>query len=134
MPETPDLLDNFTPVDPPKKRKITPLPIKREIARLTQVYCALPPNQLALAQGLIVQAARLRAQLDELSADLAANGLTELFTQSANVPPYTRTRPQAELFTKLDKNYQAIIRQLNEMLPEEAPAEDSDLAKFRDLG
>ena len=30
-----------------------------------------------------------------------------------------RTRPAADLFVKLDKNYQAIIRQLNELTPPE---------------
>lgn len=101
-----------------------------EIARLSAIYAELPPKQRALAQGLIVQAARLRVQLDELNLDIQKNGLTELFTQSANVEPYVRTRPQADLFVKLDKNHQAIIRQLQDMLPEETD-QDDDLAAFR---
>lgn len=128
MPNNPD---ETTENNRQKRRKAPPSPIKKEIARLNRVYKDLPDNQKSLAQGLIVQAARLRAQLDDLSADIAVHGLTELFTQSPSVPPYTRTRPQAELFAKLDKNYQAIIRQLNELLPPDAPAEDSDLAKYR---
>lgn len=40
------------------------------------------PKQKALAEGLINQAARLRAQLDLLNADIAENGLTEMFQQS----------------------------------------------------
>lgn len=102
-----------------------------EVKRLTAIYSNLEPKQKQLAEGLIVQAARLRVQLDELNADLKKNGLTELFTQSAAMKPYARTRPQAELFTKLDKNYQAIIRQLNDMLPPPDDAEDDDLARMR---
>lgn len=40
-----------------------------------------------------------------------------------------RTRPEADLFIKLDKSYQAIIRQLNDMLPPEDEPKD-DLAAF----
>ena len=92
---------------------------KSEIARLAQIYAGLPEKQLALAQGLIAQAARLRVQLDQLNADITENGLTELFQQSDKVEPYVRERPQASLFVKLDKNYQSIIRQLSEMVPAE---------------
>ena len=73
----------------------------------------------ALAQGLIVQAARIRVRLNELNADIEENGLTEEFRQSEKQQAYIRTRPEAELFVKLDKNYQAIIRQLNDLVPEE---------------
>ena len=95
---------------------------KSEIARLTRIYKNLPQNKKALAQGLIVQAARLRVRLNELNAILAAEGMTELFQQSDKVEPYVRTRPEADLFIKLDKNYQSIIRQLNDLVPEDTGA------------
>ena len=101
-----------------------------EIKRLSAIYDNLPPKQKALAQGLIVQAARLRVMLDELRADIQENGMTELFQQSEKVEPYVRTRPQADLFVKMDKNPQAIIRQLQDMLPPEND-QDDDLAAFR---
>lgn len=88
-----------------------------EIRRLTRIYKNLPPNQFAVAQGLIVQAARLRVRLDTLWKDLQANGETELFTQSEKTDPYERERPAARLFTATDKNYQSIIKQLNELTP-----------------
>ena len=91
-----------------------------EIRRLTRIYRNLPPNQFAVAQGLIVQAARLRVRLDTLWKDLQANGETELFTQSEKTDPYERERPAARLFTATDKNYQSIIKQLNELTPPSA--------------
>ncbi len=103
---------------------------KAEIKRLSAIYENLLPKQKALAQGLIIQAARLRMQLNELNKDIHENGLTELFRQSDKVDPYVRTRPQADLFVKLDKNYQAIIRQLTDMLPPEDEPDD-DLANYR---
>ena len=71
-----------------KAKRITE---KTEIERLRRIYQDLPPNQYAVADGLIVQAARLRVLLDKLWKDLRRNGETEL--------------------------YQAIIKQLNELTP-----------------
>ena len=95
---------------------------RSEYLRLNRVYGKLPPNRKAIAQGLITQAARIRVRLNQLNADIEANGMTELFQQSERCEPYVRARPQADLFVKLDKNYQAIIRQLDAMLPEETGA------------
>ncbi|MBQ1285152.1 MAG: hypothetical protein IIY19_01755, partial [Lachnospiraceae bacterium] len=75
--------------------------------------------QFALAQGLITQAARIRVRLNQLSADIDENGMTEIFQQSEKCMAYTRTRPEAELFVKLDKNYQSLIKQLDAMIPSE---------------
>ena len=66
---------------------------KSEINRLTKIFEALPENQFAVAQGLIVQAARLRVRLDQLWDDIQKNGETEMFSQSANMEPYQRERP-----------------------------------------
>ena len=90
---------------------------KSEIARLTKIYKNLPPNKFAVAQGLIVQAARLRVRLNQPWEDIQENGETERFTQSEKTEPYERERPAARLFTSTDKNYQAIIKQLNELTP-----------------
>lgn len=88
-----------------------------EIKRLTKIYKNLPPNQFAVAQGLIVQAARLRVRLNQLWKEIQENGETELFSQSEKTDPYERERPAARLFTATDKNYQSIIKQLNELTP-----------------
>lgn len=91
-----------------------------EIRRLTKIYKNLPPNQFAVAQGLIVQAARLRVRLDQLWEEIQKGGETEMFSQSERTEPYERERPAARLFTATDKNYQSIIKQLNELTPPSA--------------
>jgi hypothetical protein len=88
-----------------------------EIKRLTKIYKDLPENQFAVAQGLIVQAARLRVRLDQLWREIQEHGETEMFSQSERTDPYERERPAARLFTATDKNYQSIIKQLNELTP-----------------
>ena len=92
-------------------------PERAEIERLTDLYRGLPPKQFALAQGLIIQAARLRVRLDKLWAELTEKGETEWFTQSDKTDPYERERPASRTFTATDKSYQSIIKQLNDMLP-----------------
>ena len=92
-------------------------PEQVEIDRLIEIYRELPPKQFALAQGLIIQAARLRVRLDKLWAELTEKGETEWFTQSEKTEPYERERPASRTFTATDKSYQSIIKQLNDMLP-----------------
>lgn len=104
---------------------------KSEAARLKRLYKDLPKNRKAVAEGLIVQAARLRVRLNELNEDIQANGMTEYFSQSDKADPYQRERPAASLFIKLDKNYLAIIKQLTDMLPEGSVVNDKELAAFR---
>lgn len=101
---------------------------KKEYARLMKIYKNLPQNKLAVAEGLIRQAARLRARLDMLWADLQEHGETELFSQSPNTDPYERERPSSRTFTATDKSYQAIIKQLNDLCP--AAEERDALADF----
>ena len=95
-------------------------PEQTEVERLTEIYKGLPPKQFALAQGLIIQAARLRVRLDKLWAELEEKGETEWFTQSDKTDPYERERPASRTFTATDKSYQSIIKQLNDMLPTES--------------
>lgn len=107
-------------------------PEQREIERLLALYDKLPPKKLALANGLIQQAARLRVRLDYLWADIQENGEFEFFSQSDKTAPYERERPASKTFTATDKNYQAIIRQLDSMLPPEETEIQDELDAFMD--
>ena len=102
-----------------------------EVDRLVELYKDLPPKQFALAQGLIIQAARLRVRLDKLWAELEEKGETEWFTQSEKTDPYERERPASRTFTATDKSYQSIIKQLNDMLPAEEESGADELDEFR---
>ena len=118
---------NKKPAGSAKKpaRSVKKTPEQLEIDRLTEIYRGLPPKQFALAQGLIIQAARLRVRLDKLWAELEEKGETEWFTQSEKTEPYERERPASRTFTATDKSYQSIIKQLNDMIPTDA--EDTGL-------
>ena len=91
---------------------------KKEYNRLKKIFKNLPKNQFDVAEGLIRQAARLRARQDMLWADIVENGETEMFSQSSKSDPYERERPASRAFTAIAKVYQSVIKQLTDICPE----------------
>ncbi len=92
--------------------------IKIEFDRLDQIFADLDIGTKATIDGLIRRAAYMRIALEDYETDLDANGYVEKFTQSPSAPPYDRKRPVAELYNAMNKNYQSIIKQLMDALPE----------------
>lgn len=103
------------PAGKPRFKKVTEA---AEFRRLMKIFKHLPPAKLAVAQGLIRQAARQRERLDNLWEDLQTNGEVEMFSQSENSKPYARERPAAKNFRDTDKAYQSIIKQLCDLAPD----------------
>lgn len=93
--------------------------VKKEKQRLDKIFKSIPDDKKRVAQGLIVQAARMRILLDDAWVDIQEKGDYELFTQSENAPLYERERPIAKIFNSRDAAYQKIIMQLSKLLPEE---------------
>lgn len=105
--------------------------VKKEVLRLKRIYKNIDKNEKALVEGLINQAARLRVSLNNLWDDICTNGNTELFSQSEKTEPYERERPAARLFNVRVKNYQSIIKLLEEWPPDVSASESSEaLMKF----
>lgn len=90
---------------------------ENEYNRLSALYAKIPENKRALVDGLIWQAARLRVSLDDLYEDLRVNGNTEMFKQANDGVEFPRERPESKIFATRDKNYLAIIKKLDELLP-----------------
>ena len=93
---------------------------RNEIARLREIFAGLPPKKMALAEELIVECARLKVRKDQLWEDIQKNGEYAEFSQSRDTPPYDRERPASRTYTATTQRYAAVIKQLNEMLPEES--------------
>lgn len=105
-----------------KKPKTTVKKIQKsreelEYDRLNKLYKDIPENKRSLVDGLIHQAARLRVQLDDLWEDLKKKGNVEPFQQKNDGVIFDRERPESKIFIQSDKNYLAIIKKLDEMLP-----------------
>ena len=110
--------------------------VKREINRLKKVFVDVPQEERVVCDGLIVQAARLRVMLDDAWKDINEKGDVEQFSQSPDLDPYERLRPVAQLYNTRDKNYQTIIKQLIDRIPEgsETESDASELLEFLNKG
>ncbi|KUP24996.1 hypothetical protein [Paenibacillus sp. DMB5] len=100
-----------------KEKKAKKARQSKEERRLRESYNDLPPDLMRVADGLIRRAAFMRVTLEDYEQDLSENGYVEMFTQSANAPPYERERPVARLYGTMNKNYQSIIKQLADLVP-----------------
>lgn len=105
--------------------------VVKERKRLLALYKDIPKDRLQVAEGLIIQAARLRIMLDYMWEDLQQNGEYDLFQQSDKAPPYERERPVARLYNTRDQSYQRIIKQLSDLLPKKD--DEPDKIVRRDL-
>lgn len=93
--------------------------VSEEINRLQPLFNDISKDQLEMADGLIVQAARLRILLDDNWRDILENGEYEKFSQSKDQRPYDRKRPIVENYDNRDRTYKEIIKQLNDLLPQQ---------------
>ena len=93
--------------------------IKKEIKRLNALFKNIGKQSRAIADGLIKRAAYMRVTLEDLEQDIDQNGYVEYFTQSEKTDPYERDRPAVRLYNTMNKNYQTIMKQLKEILPED---------------
>lgn len=104
---------------------------KREAAALKRQYKLIDAAHKFNAERLISRASYLKATIEDLEADLDENGWTELFQQSDKCDPYTRKRPNADLYVSLTAQYTRIMKQLDAMLPKgSAKATKDELLAF----
>lgn len=109
--------------------------IKRENKRLRNKYKELPKDFLEIVDGLIDEAAFMRVELQDMKEDMIENGRIEEFCQSANSKPYDRERPVVRQYNQMVRNYQNIIKQLDEKLPKksEIPEKPDGFDEFINL-
>lgn len=107
--------------------------VKKELKRLSKLFVDIPENKKKVAEGLIIQAARLRILLNDLWEDISKNGDYELFSQSDNQEPYERERPAAKLYNSRDASYHKVIKQLIDLLPEEKQIDPQVVTDGSDL-
>lgn len=99
--------------------------IAKEVKRLTGIFKGLDAKRKNTTVGLIERAAFMRIKLKELEKDINGKGFTELFSQG-NQEPYTRQRPEAQIYCSLNTGYQKIIKQLSDLLPKQEVKVESD--------
>lgn len=107
------------------KRQLKAERIKAEEQRLSQLYKNLENEKKSIADSLIKRAAFMRVELEDLEEYLNIHHWTEKFQQGENQKPYMRARPEGQIYNSLNKNYQSLIKQLNDLLPEESDEKEA---------
>lgn len=98
--------------------------IKREIAKLKKLLANLSPDKKRAAEGLIQEAAFMRATLGELRAIIDRDGPLDLFEQGDYA--YNREHPAVKSYNTMIQRYSAVMKQLIELLPNESAKEAND--------
>jgi hypothetical protein len=100
--------------------------VDKEIKRLINIFRKMPRDKFDTLEGIIEEAANIRMTMQDMRKELDATGWVDLFQQSNDVEPYERTRPLANQYNSLNKNYQNLMKMLKESLPKDEPTESGD--------
>lgn len=105
--------------------------IRKEITRLNKIFAGKSDEEKEFLSSMIKRAAFMKCQLEDMEKDLNKNGFTEMFTQSASAPQYSRERPVARIYNSLNKNYQTLMKQMSDFVDRsEKPPEDDGFDDF----
>ena len=116
-----------------KKSAINSLPKDKEIIaeykRLLVLFKGLPDKQFEIAKQLLSRAAFLAVTLQRLEVDVVKNGFVEIYTNGANQCGKKKSTA-ADLHISFTKNLIAVMKQLNDLLPDEISREWDELEEF----
>lgn len=88
---------------------------KKEMARLKKLYKNLPKDTLEISKKLIERAVYMLISLEDMEAQIEADGLVVTMPQGAY--DIKRAHPLLQPYNAMVKNYNATIKQLNDLLP-----------------
>ena len=88
---------------------------KKEQNRIKKIYKNLPKERLEIAKKLIERAAYMLVSLEDMEAKISEDGLVVRMPQGSY--EIERAHPLLQPYNAMVKNYNATIKQLNEMLP-----------------
>ena len=94
---------------------------------LTDIFKDIPENKKSLVSGLIESAAFMRVVLERCQKDIQENGYQQKYQNGASQFGFKRSI-SAEIYATYSKLYQAAIKQLTPLLPEEY--DEDELAQF----
>lgn len=92
--------------------------IRKETKRLKDIFQGLEPNKLKAVESLIVRAAFITVNLQDLEVELNETGWTEPYTNGRNQEGVKKSAA-AEAHISLTKNLNAIMKQLLDLVPAE---------------
>lgn len=88
---------------------------KKEQNRIKKIYKNLPKERLEIAKKLIERAAYMLVSLEDMEKKISEDGLVVTMPQGSY--EIERAHPLLQPYNAMVKNYNATIKQLNEMSP-----------------
>ena len=108
-----------------KNKKIT-----KETNKLKKLFKELPENKKKMAEKLIENASFMSITLDELKEDIKVYGVKETYVNGKDQFGFKESI-ESKTYNTMVKNYMNIIKQLNDMLPEDKKInEDDEFERF----
>lgn len=101
----------------------------REKKKLERIVSCIPDDKKELVAGLIADASFMAEQLEVLRKHIKENGWSETYQNGANQSG-KKTSVEADMYVKVQKNYSAVIKQLNEYLPKDGKGASDELMDF----
>jgi hypothetical protein len=98
--------------------------IKKEIVRLNKLYANLEGNKKEVAEGIIQEAAFMRATLAELKFMIDKTGPIDEMPQGEY--SILREHPAVKIYNTMIQRYSTAIKQLTDLLPKESPKVEDD--------
>ena len=109
-----------------KKQKINKdTLVKREVARLSNLYRDIEKNRRLSAKGLIEEAAFMRATLKELKEAIDKDGPIDEMPQGEY--SILREHPALKSYNTMVQRYSSVIKQLTDLLPKEVKVVEEDV-------
>lgn len=88
---------------------------KKEYNRIKKIYKNLPKEQLEISKKLIERAAYMLVSLEDMEAKISEDGLVVTMPQGNY--EIERAHPLLQPYNAMVKNYNATIKQLNDISP-----------------
>lgn len=98
--------------------------VKKEERRLKRIYKELDEKRKKATEGLIQEAAYMRATLGELKALIDRDGPIDDMPQGDY--SILREHPAVKTYNTMIQRYSSVTKQLNDLLPKEPPKDDDD--------
>lgn len=99
--------------------------IKKETLRLKKLFKDLPENKKKMSEKLIENASFMSITLDELKEDIKKYGVKETYVNGKDQYGFKESI-ESKTYNTMIKNYMNIIKQLNDMLPEQKKINEDD--------
>ena len=107
--------------------------IKKEVNRLKKLFKDIADNKKKLAKSLIENAAFMSITLEDLKKDIVKYGVKETYVNGKDQYGFKESI-ESKTYNTMIKNYMNIIKQLNDMMPEQKKInEDDEFKKFNGL-